>query len=181
MAGYQVIGPAEKDFDQLTKLVKDKKVKCEGMTLVERDKEGQAKIAATVDSLGRQGTGWTGGVGLIVGLVSPPLLSSVGAGVATGGLIGKFAKRKVESGIESGLGDKLKPGTAAIIAIIDSKDQLAAEQALADSPAKSVAQMTKRALRALRRAWQKRPASSPPTAPCCRSQTAASVGQSGTP
>jgi uncharacterized membrane protein len=57
MAGYQAIEPAEKNFDQLTELVKDKKVKCEGMILVERDKEGQSKIAATVDSQGRQGTG----------------------------------------------------------------------------------------------------------------------------
>src|SRR5271157_5482813 len=128
MAGYQALEPAEKNFDQLTQLIKDKKVTCDGMILVERDKEGQSKIAATVDRLGRQGTGWTGGVGLIVGLVSPPLLGSVAAGAATGGLIGKFAKRKVESGIESGLGDKLKPGTAAIIAIVDSKDRLAAEQ-----------------------------------------------------
>ena len=100
--------------------------------------------------LGRQGTGWTGGVGLIVGLVSPPLLGSVAAGAATGGLIGKFAKRKVESGIESGLGDKLKPGTAAIIAIVDSKDRLAAEQALTDSPAKSVAQMDEKGLKGLK-------------------------------
>jgi len=87
-----------------------------------------------------------------VGLVSPPLLGSVAAGAATGGLIGKFAKRKVESGIESGLGDKLKPGTAAIIAIVDSKDRLAAEQALTDSPAKSVAQMDEKGIKGLRRA-----------------------------
>ncbi|MGZ4948737.1 MAG: DUF1269 domain-containing protein, partial [Halobacteriota archaeon] len=125
MAGYQAIEPAEKNFDQLTRLVKDKKVKSEGMILVERDKEGQVSIAATVDRQGRQGMGWTGGVGLIVGLVSPPLLGSVATGAATGGLIGRFAKRKVESGIESGLGDKLKPGTAAVIAIVDEADQLA--------------------------------------------------------
>ena len=68
MSGYQSTEPAEKNFDQLIQLVKDKKVKCEGMILVERDKEGQSKIAATVDSQGRQGTGWTGGVGLIIGL-----------------------------------------------------------------------------------------------------------------
>ncbi|MGZ4885255.1 MAG: sulfatase-like hydrolase/transferase, partial [Halobacteriota archaeon] len=150
MAGYQAIEPAKKNFDQLTQLVKDKKVKCEGMILVERDKEGQSKIAATVDSQGRQGTGWTGGVGLIVGLVSPPLLSSVGRSAATGGLIGRFTKRKVESGIESGLGDKLKPGTAAIIAIVSESDQLATEQALTDSPAKSVAKMDKKGLEGLK-------------------------------
>ncbi|MGZ4943771.1 MAG: sulfatase-like hydrolase/transferase [Halobacteriota archaeon] len=150
MAGYQAIEPAERNFDQLTQLVKDKKVKSEGMILVERAKEGQVSIAATVDSQGRQGTGWTGGVGLIVGLVSPPLLGSVATGAATGGLIGRFARRKVESGIESGLGDKLKPGTAAIIAIVDERDQLAAEQALVDSPAKSVAKMDKKGLEGLK-------------------------------
>jgi arylsulfatase A-like enzyme/uncharacterized membrane protein len=150
MAGYQAIEPAEKNFDQLAQLVKNRKVKCEGMILVERDTEGRAKIAATVDKLGRQGTGWTGGVGLIIGLVSPPLLASVGVGAATGGVIGKFAKRKVESGIERGLGDKLKPGTAAIIAIVNSKDRLIAEQALADSPAKSVAQMDQKGIKGLK-------------------------------
>ena len=65
MAGYQAIKPAEKDFDQLTQLIKEKKVTCDGMILVERDKEGQSKIDATVDRLGRQGTGVTGGVGLM--------------------------------------------------------------------------------------------------------------------
>ncbi|MDP4216768.1 MAG: sulfatase-like hydrolase/transferase, partial [Bacteroidota bacterium] len=60
-------------------------------------------------------------------------------GAAAGGLIGKFTRKKVQSGIENGLGDKLKPGTAAIITIVGEKDRLKAEQALADSPAKSVA------------------------------------------
>ena len=150
MAGYQAIEPAEKNFDQLEQLIKNKKVKSEGMILVERDQKGKAKIAATVDKLGRRGTGWTGGVGLIVGLVSPPLLASVGAGAATSGLIGKFAKRKVESGIESGLADKLKPGTAAIIAVVDEGGRLAVEQALADSPAKSVAKMDQKGLKGLK-------------------------------
>ena len=150
MAGYQALQPAEDNFYQLARLVKDKKVKSEGMILVERDQQGQTKIAATVDRQGREGAGWTGGVGLIVGLVAPPLLASVGRTAATGGLIGKFAKHKVESGIERGLGDKLRPGTAAIIAIVDEGDQLAAEQALVGSPAKSVARMDKKGLEGLK-------------------------------
>jgi arylsulfatase len=150
IAGYEATEPAEKNFDQLAQLVKDKKAKSEGVILVERDTEGQVRIAATVDRQGRRGFGWTGGVGVIVGLVAPPLLASVGRTAATGGLIGKFAKRKVESGIERGLGDKLKPGTAAIIAIVDEGDQLTAEQALVDSPAKSVARMDKKGLEGLK-------------------------------
>jgi arylsulfatase len=150
IAGYGATEPAEKNFDQLAQLIKDKKVRSEGIILVERQEQGQTKIAATVDRNGRQGSGWTGGVGLIVGLVAPPLLASVGVGAATRGLIGRFAKHKIESGLEGGLADKLKPGTAAIVAIVDEGDQLAAEQALADSPAKSVAKVDKKGLEGLK-------------------------------
>ena len=86
---------------------------------------------------------WAGAAasGLVVGLFSPPLLASVVVGGAAGALIGRFAKHKVDSGIEQGLGDKLQPGTAVIIAMVDDEDRLAAEQALAGSLAKSVAPM----------------------------------------
>ncbi|MEI6727612.1 MAG: DUF1269 domain-containing protein, partial [Actinomycetes bacterium] len=136
MAGYQAIEPAQKDFDELVQLVKDKKVRTEGVILVEHDADGQVKIAQTGDHLGRKGLGWGGGVGLLVGLVAPPLLASVAVGAAAGGLIGKFTKHKVESGMETGLGDKLAPGTAAIVAMVDDDDRLAAERALAGTPAR---------------------------------------------
>lgn len=139
MAAYQAIDLAEKDFDQLTQLAKDKKIKTEGMILVQNNEEGKVSVTETGDRLGRKGMGWGGGVGLLVGLAAPPLLASVAVGAAAGGLIGKFTRKKMKTGIEEGLGDKLKPGTAAIITIVEEKDKLAAEQALADSPAKSVA------------------------------------------
>ena len=150
MAGYQAIDPAKKDFDGLVQLVKDKKVKSEGVILVEHDADGEVRVSQTGDHLGRKGMGWGGGVGVLVGLAAPPLLAATAVGAAAGGIVGKFAKHKVDSGLESGLGEKLKPGTAAIIAIIDDADRLAAEQALAGSPAKSVAPMDKRGLRGLK-------------------------------
>jgi arylsulfatase A-like enzyme/uncharacterized membrane protein len=150
MAAYPSTGAAEHDFDALVKLVKDKTVASEGVILVCRDTGGQVSVTHTGDHLGRKGLGWGGGVGLVVGLFSPPLLASVVAGGAVGGLAGKFAKHKVDSGIEQGLGDKLQPGTAAIIAMVDGDDRLAAEQALAGSLAKSVAPMDKTGVRGLK-------------------------------
>jgi arylsulfatase len=150
MAGYQSVEAAQKDFDGLVQLVKDKKVHTEGVILVEHDADGQVKVSQTGDHLGRKGLGWGGGVGLVVGLFSPPLLASVAVGAAAGGVIGKFTEHKVESGLESGMGDKLKPGTAAIIAMVDDDDRLAAEQALAGTPAKSVARMDKKGVRGLK-------------------------------
>jgi arylsulfatase A-like enzyme/uncharacterized membrane protein len=152
MAAYPSAGQAGQDFDALVRLVKDKTIASEGVILVEHDADGQVRVTQTGDHLGRKGLGWGGGVGLVVGLFSPPLLASVVVGGAVGGLIGKFARHKVDSGIEKGLGGKLQPGTAVIIAVVDDDDRLAAEQALAGSLAKSVAPMGKKGLGELKAA-----------------------------
>jgi arylsulfatase len=104
MAAYPSAGPAQHDFDGLVQLVKDKRVASEGVILVERDAAGQVKVSQTGDHLGRKGLGWGGGVGLVVGLFSPPLLASVAVGAAAGALVGRFARHKVASGLEEGHG-----------------------------------------------------------------------------
>lgn len=144
IAAYPAAEAAAKNFDALVQLAKKKKIKTDGMILVSRDKDGKLAVSETGDHLGRKGMGWGGGVGLLVGLAAPPLLASVVVGSAAGAVVGKFAKKKIESGIEAGLGDKLKPGQAAIMTIVAEDDQLAAEQALADSPAKSVTVIDKK-------------------------------------
>ena len=150
MAAYPAAGPAGRDFDALVQLVKGKTVASEGVILVERDADGQVRVSQTGDHLGRKGLGWGGGVGLVVGLFSPPLLASVVVGGAAGGLIGRFAEHKVASGMEKGLGEKLAPGTAAIVAMVDDDDRLAAERALTGSLAMSVAAMDKKGVRGLK-------------------------------
>jgi arylsulfatase A-like enzyme/uncharacterized membrane protein len=150
MAAYPSAEDADPDFDTLVRLVRDKSVRSEAVILVSRDAGGQVRVTQTGDHLGRQGLGWGGGVGLLVGLFAPPLLASVAVGAAAGGLIGRFARHRVDSGLEEHLGDKLQPGTAAIIAMVDADDRLAAEQALGGSPAKSVAPMAKAGVRGLK-------------------------------
>jgi arylsulfatase A-like enzyme/uncharacterized membrane protein len=150
MAAYPALEAAEKDFDGLVRLIEEKMVRTEGVILVERDADGEVHVSQTGDHLGRKGLGWGGGVGVLVGLAAPPLLASVAVGAAAGGLVGKFMHHKVESGMESGLGEKLKPGTAAIIAMVDDEDRLAAERALPGTPAKSVAAMNKKGVRGLK-------------------------------
>ena len=149
MAAYPALDAAEKDFDALVELVKNKKVRTEGVILVEHDEDGEVHVSQTGDHLGRKGLGWGGGVGLVVGLFNPALLGSIVVGAAAGGVIGKFAHHKVANGME-GLGEKLKPGQAAVIAMVDDEDRLAAEQALASTPARSVATMDKKGVRGLK-------------------------------
>ena len=85
MAAYPSVGLAQQDFDGLVQLVKDKRVRTEGMILVEHDEDGEVRVTETGDHLGRKGLGWGGGVGAVVGLFSPPLLASAVAGAAVGG------------------------------------------------------------------------------------------------
>ncbi len=152
MAGYQTVDAATKNFDQITRLAKDKKIRCEGVIVVEQGEGGKVVIKEAGDHLGRKGMGWGAGVGVLVGLLAPSLLGPVVVGAAAGALISEFLKYKVESGIETQLADKLKPGTAMILALVSEDDRLIAEQALADSPAKSVAVMDGERLGSLKKA-----------------------------
>src|SRR4051812_10167608 len=99
IAAYLIPDLAQKDFDGLVKLVRDKQLQVEGVALVTHDADGNVTVNETGDHLGRKGLTTGGGVGLVVGLFAPPLLASVVVGAAAGGLIGKFARHRVESGL----------------------------------------------------------------------------------
>ena len=152
VAAYLSLEPATKNFELLTQQAKEKKIRTDGMILVQKDLEGKLSVLETGDHLGRKGMGWGGGVGLLVGMVSGALLAPVLIGAAAGAALGKLAKKKVESGLEKGLGENLKPGNSVILAIVEEDDKLAAEQALANSPAKSVAVIDKAGVKGLKEA-----------------------------
>ena len=109
-------------------------------------------MGGTVNHLGRKGMGWTGGVGVLVGMFAPRLLAPVMTGAAASAVLGALAKARIESGIEKGLAEKLKPGTAVILAIVEEADKLAAEQAMAGLAAKSVADIEGSGLQGLKQA-----------------------------
>src|ERR1035438_1040486 len=91
IADYLIPDLAQQDFDTLVGLVKDKQLTVEGVALVTNDSSGNVTINETGDHLGRKGRAVGGGVGLVVGLLAPPLLASVVVGGAAGALVGKFA------------------------------------------------------------------------------------------
>jgi arylsulfatase len=82
-----------------------------------------------------------GGVGLVVGLLAPPLLASAVVGAAAGDLVGKFAKHKVESGLGEKMGAALPPGSAGIVAIYDRGKADTVDATLVSAVKKSVAQV----------------------------------------
>ena len=140
VGAYQDLDAAKRDFDAVTALVKARKVKVEGVILVEHHEDGDVSVVSTGDHMGRHGLGWGGGVGLVVGLLQPQLLAAVAVGAAGGAAIGKFADHRLKSGLGEKIGEALPLGGAGIIAVARSEDRLAIEQAMPGTPAKSVVQ-----------------------------------------
>lgn len=141
IAVYLFAKPARTDFDAVMELVKEKKIKAEGVVLAEKDHSGKMSIVETGDHLGRKGAEIGGGVGLVVGLFAPPLLASVVVGAGVGALLGKFAKHRVESGIEEKLAQTLPDGAATLIAIYDQAGAADVQKAVANAAKTAVAQI----------------------------------------
>jgi uncharacterized membrane protein len=152
IAAYLIPDLASEDFDALVKLVTDKQLTVEGVALVINDADGHVSISETGDHLGRKGLAIGGGVGLVVGLFAPPLLASVVVGGAAGALVGKFARHRVESGLEDKMGAALPPGSAGIVAIYDRGKAGTVDATLASAVRKSVAQVDGRGAKKLKSA-----------------------------
>jgi len=150
VAGYPDVDTATKEFDALVAQVKAKKVKVEGAILISHDGDGNVIVQQTGDNLGRKGLGYGGAVGFLVGLAAPPLLAATVIGAAAGGITARFAKHKIETGLHDKIGEALKPGTAAILAMFKEDQALAVQQVLAGALARSVARTEEKGTAALK-------------------------------
>jgi uncharacterized membrane protein len=139
IAAYLIPDLAKQDFDGLVKLVEDKELTVEGVVLVTEDADGKVTVDETGDHLGRKGLEIGGGVGLVVGLLSPPLLASVVVGAAAGDVMGHFVKHKVESGLGDKMAGALPPGSAGVVAIYDRAKAGVVDTTLANAVKKSTA------------------------------------------
>ena len=150
IAVYLIPDLAQQDFEAVVKLIEDGQVQSDGVVLVDKDPDGKVEIKETGDHLGRKGATVGGGVGLVVGLFAPPLLAATAVGAAVGGLAGKFAKHRLESGIGDKLDDALPPGSAGVIAIYDHAHADAVGQALKNAVRSSIAQIDKTSAKELK-------------------------------
>jgi arylsulfatase len=150
IAVYLIPDLAKQDFDAFVGLVEDKTVTTDGVVLVSKDADGEVRVEETGDHAGRKGAKVGGGVGLVVGLLAPPLLAATAVGAAAGGLVGKFAKKRVASGIGEKMDEALPPGSAGVIAVYDRAHAGEVDKALANAIVKSVAQIDKASAKELK-------------------------------
>jgi uncharacterized membrane protein len=139
IAAYLFEDLAKKDFDAVLQLAENKTITVEGVVLVQKDETGEVNVTETGDHLGRKGVKLGGGVGLVAGLFAPPLLAATAVGAAAGGLMGKFAKHRLESGIGEKMDAALPAGSGGVIAVYDSDGAAAVDKALVNAVKKSVA------------------------------------------
>ncbi|MEZ5184356.1 MAG: sulfatase-like hydrolase/transferase [Candidatus Nanopelagicales bacterium] len=153
VAAYEDLDTAKNDFQSLTGAVAEKTLESEAMLLLGKDSQGEVMVQDTGDKLGRRGASWGAGVGALAGLVLPPaFIASTVAGTAAGGIVGKFASHKLKGGLQDKIGDALSAGTAVIIGVFPADQQLAAEQLMPGSPAKSTVTSDKRGIKELQSA-----------------------------
>lgn len=141
IAAYLFVDPARKDYDAVMQLVEEKKIKVEGVVLASKDHAGEMTVVEAGDHLVRKGAEVVGGVGLVVGLFAPPLLAATVVGAGVGALVAKFAKHRVESGIEEKMDEVLPAGAATLIAIYDHAGADEVEKAIANAAKTSVAEI----------------------------------------
>jgi arylsulfatase len=141
IAVYLIPDLAQKDFDAYVKLAEDGQIVTDGVALVAKDADGEVHVQETGDHLGRKGVKAGAGVGLVIGLLAPPLLAATVVGAAVGGLAGKFARHRVQAGIGEKLDDALPPGSSGLIAIYEHANADLVEKTLANSIRKAIAQI----------------------------------------
>src|SRR6476646_11055295 len=141
IAVYLIPDLAQEDFGAFVKLAEEKTITTDGVVLVTKDADGELHVEETGDHLGRKGLKIGGGVGLVVGLFAPPLLAATAVGAALGGLTGKFAKHRLESGIGKKMDEALPPSSGGVIAVYDSGGADTVDKALVNAVKKSVAQI----------------------------------------
>jgi arylsulfatase len=150
IAVYLIPDLARQDFDGLVQLIEDKAVASDGVVLVTKDAEGEVHVEETGDHLGKKGAKVGGGVGVALGLFAPPLLAATVVGAAAGGLLGKFASKRVSTGIGDKMDEALPPGSAGIIAIYEHAHADAVAGALANAIRSSTAQIDKASAKELK-------------------------------
>ena len=150
IAVYLIPDLAKQDFDGLVKLVEDKQVESDGVVLVSKDAEGEVHVEETGDHLGKKGAKVGGGAGLALGLFAPPLLAATAVGAAAGGLMGKFARKRVSAGIGEKMDEALPPGSAGVIAVYDHAHADVVEKTLANAIRRSTAQIDKASAKELK-------------------------------
>lgn len=127
---------ADQALKELKKASKQKLIKIENAAVIRKDQKGKLHIKETADVGGGKGAAFGGVAGAAIGLIAgPALIVPAAVGALVGGLTAKlkdsgFSNERLET-----IGEGLKPGSSAIIAVVDHTWVAAVEKQLEEEGA----------------------------------------------
>ena len=136
VAAFKDEKAAKQALKALKQAQKEKLIKIENAAVLRKDEKGKLHIRETADMGGKKGATLGGVAGAVVGLIAgPALLVPAAVGALVGGLSAKlrdsgFSDKRLEP-----LGAGLKPGTSAIIAVVEHTWVTQVEDLMAEAEA----------------------------------------------
>jgi uncharacterized membrane protein len=133
----------EKSAAQALKILKqarrEKLIGIQNAAVLRKDEKGKLHIKETADMGGGKGATLGGVAGAAIGLIAgPALLVPAAVGALVGGLTAKLRDSGFSDERLKTLGDNLKPGSSAIIAVVEHKWVAEVEKAMAEAGADAV-------------------------------------------
>ncbi len=119
VAAFDGMDTAKEAFDDLKQLEKDKSIKIENAAILQKDHDSKLHIRDVKDMTGTRGVVLGGVTGAIVGVITGPVGWVALGGAAIGGLVAKLKDGGFDNSRLEQWGDKLQPGTSALIAVVD--------------------------------------------------------------
>ena len=121
-AAFQDGKAADAALAALKSAAKQGTIKVQNAAVLKKDSKGKIKITETADMGGRKGAAIGGVAGGAIGVIAgPALLVPVAVGALVGGLVSKMRDTGFNDARLKTLGEGLKPGSSAIIAVVEHK------------------------------------------------------------
>ena len=127
---------AKEALKALKQAQKEKLIKIENAAVLHKDAKGKLHIKETADMGGKKGATLGGVAGAAIGLIAgPALLVPAAVGALVGGLSAKLRDSGFSDARLQALGEGLKPGSSAIVAVVEHTWVKEVEKALAEAQA----------------------------------------------
>ncbi len=119
VAAFDGMDSAKEAFDDLKQLEKEKSIKVENAAILRKDHDSKLHIRDVKDMTGTRGVVLGGVTGAVVGVITGPVGWVALGGAAIGGLVAKLKDGGFDNSRLEQWGDRLQPGTSALIAVVD--------------------------------------------------------------
>jgi uncharacterized membrane protein len=139
VAAFQDEEAAAEALKALKQARREKLIRIQDAAVLRKDEKGKVHIRETADMGGGKGAALGGVAGAAIGLLAgPALLVPAAVGALVGGLSAKlrdsgFSNKRLQT-----LGESLKPGSSAIVAVVEHTWVAAVEEAMAEAGADAV-------------------------------------------